>query len=131
MTGLDTNVLVRYLTEDDAEQAARAAKLLEAARAPDARLFVSHVVLCELVWVLTGAYRRKRKEVVAVLRGLLAAAQLVVEDAEVARRALDRFERGAADFADYVIAERAASAGCETVSTFDRRCLRERGFVAL
>jgi predicted nucleic-acid-binding protein len=52
-----------------------------------------------------------------------------VEDSPVARRALDRYEAGGADFADCIIAERAASAECESVATFDRKLLREPGFV--
>lgn len=128
MIALDTNILVRYLTEDDAEQAARAAALFEEAVERDERLFVPHIVLCELVWVLASAYHRPRKDIVAALKGLLSAAQLNVEDAELAHRALARYATGPADFADYLIGERAMAAGCDEVATFDRKLAGEPGY---
>ena len=129
MIALDTNVLVRYLTEDDEAQATRAAALIEGATDSGERMFVSHIVLCELVWVLAGPYRRPRSDIIAALKGLLASAQLLVEDAALAHRALARYQSGRADFADYLIRERASAAGYEEVATFDRKLLREDGFV--
>jgi predicted nucleic-acid-binding protein len=104
--------------------------LLEGVAGGDERLFVSHIVLCELVWVLRGAYGRPKDDVLAALEGLISSAQLFVEDAELAHRALERYRRGKADFADYVIAERAWTAGCSQVATFDGKLLGEEGFFA-
>ena len=129
MIALDTNVLVRYLTEDDEVQAERAAALVEGALSRGEKLYVGHVVLCELAWVLGGAYRRPRSDIAAALRGLLSAAQVQVEDADLAHRALARYERGRAGFADFLIGERATAAGCDVVATFDGRLLGEDGFV--
>lgn len=129
MIALDTNVLVRYLAEDHPNQSARAAALIEGAIARRRRLFVAHVVLCELVWVLRRAYHRTRPDVVALLEGLLASAQIVVEAPELAHQALARYAVGRADFADYLIAERAAAAGCGSVATFDKALLGEDGFL--
>ena len=92
-------------------------------------VFVSHVVLCELTWVLGRAFDLSKDDLVAALSGLLRTAQLLVEEADLAARALERYARGAAGFADYLIAERAAAAGCEGVATFDRKLLREEGFI--
>ena len=130
MIGLDTNVLVRYLTEDDPGQARRAAMLLEGVTGSEERLFVSHIVLCELTWVLRGAYGRPKQDVVRALEGLISSAQLLVEDSALAHRALERYRYGKADFADYVVAERAWAAGCSEIATFDRKLLGEDGFVA-
>jgi len=129
MIALDTNVLVRYLTGDDPDQARRAAGLLEGVTGGAERLFVSQVVLCELVWVLRGAYGCAKADVLKALEGLISSAQLFVQDAEIAHRALDRYRHGRADFADYVMAERARAAGCAGVATFDQRLLTEDGFV--
>lgn len=129
MIALDTNVLVRYLTEDDEAQAARAAALIEGAIDREETMFVTHIVLCELAWVLGGPYRRSRRDIHTAITGLLAAAQLLVEDAEMAHRANARYRSGRADFADYLIGERASAAGCQTVATFDKKLLREDGFL--
>jgi len=126
--GLDTNVLVRYLVEDDEEQTERAAALIEGAADRGEKLFLGHIVLCELTWVLAVAYRRSREEIVHALVAILRTAQFVVEDPDLAHRAVGRFEEGRADFADYVLAERASGAGCERVATFDEELLHEDTF---
>lgn len=119
MIGLDTNVLVRYLVDDDPEQSPRAAALVERAIEEGERLFVPQVVLCELVWLLESAYRYSREEIASVLGDLLRTRQLVIEDLDVARKALDRYAERGGDFADYVIVERCRVAGCERVASFD------------
>lgn len=130
MIGLDTNVLVRYLMADDPEQAMRAAALVDDAVARGESMFIAHIVLCEVCWVLTRAFRLPKSNLVAVLDDILRTAQFVVEDPAAARRALHRFAAGAADFADYLIAERTEDVGCRLVATFDRKLLREDGFEA-
>ena len=107
MIALDTNVLVRYLVEDDARQTAQAAALIERAIADDESLYVSDVVVCETVWVLSVAYKVGRKEIVAVLRNLFRARHLAFETVEQLIRALDAYEAGKGDFADYLIREHA------------------------
>lgn len=129
MIGLDTNVLVRFLVEDDQAQSAAAAALIERAIDDDEPLFVSDLALCEVVWVLEVSYKVPRAEVHAALRGLLHARHLVFTDGELLARALSAFAAGKGDFADYVIGEHAHAAGCTALATFDRALLRERGFV--
>lgn len=129
MMALDTNVLVRYLTADDEAQAPRAKALIEGAADRGEPMYVSHVVLCELVWVLTAAFGLEKDALVDVLTDIIRTAQFAIEEPDLAARALRRFEHGAADFADYVVAERAADAGCDRVATFDRKLLAEAGFV--
>lgn len=119
MIGLGTNVLVRYLTEDDPEQSPRAVALVEGALQEGERLFVPQIVLCELVWVLDSAYGYSREEIVSVARDLLRARQLVIEDLDSARMALDRYAAQGGDFADFLIVERSRAAGCERVASFD------------
>ena len=121
MIGLDTNVLVRYLIQDDPEQAARANDLIETnctRQEPDR---ISLVVLCELTRVLAGAYGYEKKLVVQVLEHILASRELNVEDEDIARSALAAFRRGKADFADYIIVFSNRSAGCEATYSFDRK----------
>jgi predicted nucleic-acid-binding protein len=128
--GLDTNVLVRYLVEDDLDQSERAAKLIDGAIDENQLLFVSSVVLCEVVWVLQGPYKVSRARVVSLLEALLKVSQLKLESRDVVANAVARFSRGKGDFADYVIHEAAKLAGCSGVATFDKALLREDGFLA-
>lgn len=128
MIALDTNVLVRFLVADDPVQTAKATRLLERTIARGDALFVSDVVLCEVVWVLSASYSVGRDEIVAALHRLLQARSVVFASREEIHRAVEAFARGRGDFADYVIREHARSAGCEHVVTFDRALLAETGF---
>jgi predicted nucleic-acid-binding protein len=125
---LDTNVLVRFLVEDDEQQTAAASRLIERAAESARPLFVPQIVLCELVWVLSYAYRRRREEIVEVLQQLRRAAQLVIEVPDQVQRAIESYAAGAGDFADYLIAERAVAHGCTTVATFDRALYSDKRF---
>jgi predicted nucleic-acid-binding protein len=130
MIALDTNVLVRFLVEDDKAQSAKVVGLVARAIAADEALFLSDVVICETVWVLVAAYRVPRAEIGATLGRLLMAAHLRFEDPDRLSRALEAFLAGKGDFADYVIREEARAAGCDRVATFDRVLLKESAFVA-
>lgn len=120
MIGLDTNVLVRYVVQDDPAQAAAATRLVEGRCTEDDPGVVPLVVLCELAWVLERGYRYRRGPIAAVLRKLLAARELRVERSELAWQALNGFEAGKADFADHVIGLAAREEGAEATWTFDR-----------
>jgi len=120
MKGLDTNVLVRFLTLDDEAQAVRATEVIEGAARTGETLFVSRVVLCELVWVLEAAYRSTREEILGVLESILRTGQMHFEDKDVLWQALADYREGRGDFADYVIGREAVSAGCSSTWTFDR-----------
>jgi predicted nucleic-acid-binding protein len=129
--GLDTNVLVRYLTQDDPRQSRRANALVSDAVSAGERLFVGTVVLCELVWVLRGAYAFDKASVVGVLERILATAQLEIDRKDVVREALEDYRAGSGDFADYVIGRGGRDAGCESTATFDRRLKASRLFRVL
>ena len=128
MIALDTNVLIRFLVEDDEAQSRRATKLIEGTVARDDQLFVSDIVMCETVWVLSSAYRFSRAEIVDALSQLLRARSVVFSSADSIARALDAYRKERSDFADYLIREHARSAGAETVATFDGVLLKESGF---
>lgn len=120
MIGIDTNVLVRYIAQDDATQSARVTRLLEQECSPAAPGFIGLVVLLELVWVSEACYGASRAEIANMVRRILSIRQLVVEEAETAWKALRLFESSKADFADCLVARVAAAAGCTTVMTFDK-----------
>ena len=126
MIGLDTNVLVRYIMQDDARQSPLATRLVESmsAQAPG---FVPLVAVVELGWVLSSAYGLDRTQLVQAFEGLLRTKEIVVERAETVWKALRVFAIGNADFADCLIERSAAAAGCERTMTFDRGAVKGCG----
>jgi predicted nucleic-acid-binding protein len=131
MRGLDTNVLVRYLTQDHPAQSRQVNTVIAEALARGEPCSISAIVLCELVWVLREAYRLDKPTVAATLEKVLDTAQLTVEQADVARRALDDYRHGRGDFADYLIGWRNRHAGCSDTVTFDRALKHSRLFRVL
>ena len=121
MIGLDTNVLVRYIAQDDKTQSPRATVLIETECSTSTPGYVGLVVLAEVVWVSESRYDATREEIAQIVRRLLSIRQLVVQDAEIAWSALRLFETGKADFADCLIERTASAAGCERTMTFDKK----------
>lgn len=120
MIAVDTNILVRYIVEDDPAQTALATSLIDRTIQRNETLFITQIVFCELVWVLSYAYKFDREGIAATLNELRRGAQVAVEGADEVKRAIDAYVAGRGDFADYLIAERAIAAGCTAIATFDR-----------
>jgi predicted nucleic-acid-binding protein len=131
MRGLDTNVLVRYLTQDDPVQSRRANAVIADALERGEPCSINAIVLCELVWVLRDAYGFDRRTIVTTLATVLDTAQIVVEQADIARHSLDDYRRGRGDFADYLIGWRNRESGCSDTATFDRALRGSRLFRVL
>jgi len=129
MRGLDTNVLLRFLTADDPEQSPVSRRLIEEVEAANDRLHLSILVLVELVWVLRGSrYKLSRSEIADLLDGLLDTAVFEFQDRDLVSRAAAAFRTGPADFSDYLIGEVDRQAGCTATMTFDRRLLTDARF---
>lgn len=128
MQGLATNVLVRFVTQDDREQFRRADAVFTAAASTGDKLFINAIVMCELVWVLRSAYKETRERIVPVIEALLETPEVVVEDADLARRALADWQRGLGDFADCFISRRNERSGCQTTLSFDKALARNALF---
>lgn len=131
MIGVDTNVLVRYLVQDDATQARRVDAFLSAAIEDGTRLHVDDIVLCEMVWVLGAAYRLGKATIAEALDKVMSAAVFSFDDRELLRLALTDYRQGKGDFSDYVLGRRNARAGCEHTVTFDRSLRDGPSFVLL
>jgi predicted nucleic-acid-binding protein len=123
MTGLDTNVLVRYLVQDDPEQSAAAGKLFETFTA-EAPGFVSAIAMVELVWVLQSCYEASRHDIQGVMEDLLRTREIAVERAELIWQSLRSFTKGNADFADCMIERCGHAAGCDHTITFDQNAAK-------
>ena len=131
MKGADTNVLVRYLVEDDPAQCRKARAFVDGVLEGGEELFLPQVVMCELVWVLSAAYGFRRVDIAAILDDVLRSEGIVVEDADLVARAADAYATSRADFADHLLGEQGRHAGCSAVGTFDRSLVGRPPFVAL
>ena len=131
MTGFDTNVLVRYLVRDDANQAAVVSRLVSEAAEGGVAVYLNKVVVCETVWVLESAYGYPKDAIAEVLEKLLLTQQFEFEERDLVWRSLRRYREGKADLADYLIGETNRAAGCDETATFDRALRGEGGFALL
>jgi predicted nucleic-acid-binding protein len=130
MIGLDTNILVRYLTHDDPAQTVAAMKVMNSLSS-ESPGFLSLIVIAELVWVLTISYHFRKKEIEQVIETLLRSKETVIERAEIVTQALRAFSSGRADFADYLIERCAHAADCQYTVTFDQKAATVAGMRVL
>jgi predicted nucleic-acid-binding protein len=120
MKGLDTNVLVRYLTQDERRQSKVAEKEIEKAISRGEKLMIQPLVICELVWVLESAYNYGKPEIIAVLDQIMRTAQFEIIDKDTIWRALNDFYESKGDFADYYIGRANERSGATITLTFDK-----------
>ena len=130
MLGVDTNVLVRLLIADDADQTRRARQLVEKSLAQDEPVLVSLLVLIETEWVLRSSYELDKRTILDALRGLLEARDLVFEDEAAIEEALFYWKDSACGFTDCLISAHNRRLGCFATATFDAKAARMPGFVA-
>ncbi len=128
MIALDTNVLVRYLVGDDAEQAEAARSLLEGLTS-ERPGFICREVAIEVVWVLERAYGFTRVRIADVLIELIATDSLAVEAADDVARAALSYRQGGVGFSDLMVLSAAERAGATPLHTFDRGLARMEGAV--
>ncbi len=128
MTGLDTSILVRYLTQDDSIQSPVATEILEKRLSEANPGFISVVVIAEMVWVLDRAYGFESHETAGAIERLLQADRLVVEHEQEVFEAMLALRAGHAEFADALIGALGSKAGCTRTLTFNRQAARLPGF---
>jgi predicted nucleic-acid-binding protein len=121
--GLDTNVLVRLLTGDDAKQRAAAKSFINQNCSAGDPAFINRLVLIETVWVLESVYEYSRDQIAAAVETLLRMVRVLTEDADLVHAAVATYRRGA-DFADALIAGINAANGCSRTVTFDRNAAK-------
>ena len=128
MIALDTNILVRYLVQDDPVQGKAASRLIQQHCTSEIPGFIALITLCELTWVLRSAYRFSKEMTIKALEGVLSTAELEVERSDYARSALHEYQNGPADFADYLLGVIAHHAGVRQVMTFDKNASKSEYF---
>lgn len=127
MYAIDTNVLIRYIVEDNFEQAQKATEAIEQLT-PEKQGFISCIVLCELNWVLKTAYKISKSKRVATLKKILSVPVFEIEQLDCCLKALRSYDQGQADFSDYLIQQIGEEHGYDILLTFDRKASRETGF---
>ena len=131
MIGLDTNIIVRYIVQDEPEQSAVATRIFESDLSVSNKGHVCLVVLCEVVWVLARAYKQPAAKLAQVIRALLLAEFIEIERRDAVWKALRDFEAGAGDFSDYLIAHVNQVCGSSVTLTFDRVAATDRSVFRL
>lgn len=131
MIAVDTNVLVRYITNDDNEQYILAEKLLDSYAGQERSIFINNIVLCELIWVLRRGYNYKKGQIIKTLKLLLASIEFEFENHELAFLAVIEYETTVADFSDILIGLINRNIGCSTTYSFDQNALKSKYFKKL
>jgi predicted nucleic-acid-binding protein len=131
MIGVDTNVLVRYIVQDDIKQSKDATRFIEKRISSSNPGFINQIVLCEFVWVLKRAYGYEKTIIFKVLEKILQTKEFVVDNADIVWIALREYQKGEADFSDYLIASYNRYSDCTHTATFDQIALKEKFFRTL
>lgn len=131
MIGLDTNILIRYLAQDDPAQSAKATDLIERQLTEDEPGFISIITMIETVWVLQRAYGLSRLTIAAAIERTLQIDVFVVDREQEVFTALCAFKAGLGSFADALIGALSSRAGCSRTLTFDRKAARLADFELL
>lgn len=128
MKGLDTNVLVRHLVQDDPVQSRLASQFITAECSREKPGFINRIVLCETVWVLESAYGYAREQIAAALERVARTSQFRIEDLPAVWSALRLYRAGKADLADCLLGETNRAEGCAETVTLDKKAARLSGF---
>jgi predicted nucleic-acid-binding protein len=131
MTGLDTNILIRFLLQDDPIQSAQVRHLIERRLTERNPGFISLATILETVWVLESFYRQSRQQVADAVRQILEVETFIVQNEQEVYTAMALLRSGEASFEDALIAALGAWSGCSKTMTFDRKAARIKGFELL
>ena len=128
MIGIDTNILVRYLTQDDEKQAQAVNKTLEQyANQPDS-ILINNIVFCELIWVLEKGYKYTKTQIVEAIKYILATKEFAFEEPELLRFALNDYQQLSLDFADSLIGHINKAKKCQYTVTLDKAAAQHENF---
>lgn len=129
MIGIDTNVLVRFLVQDDEAQFEKARRLIKREVAAGRKVLVNQLVLLEAEWVLRSRYAVSKVQIIEAISGLLDSAEIQFEDEPAIEEALFFWKDNAADFADCLIGAKNRRMGCRATATFDVKASKLPGFI--
>jgi len=125
LSALDTNVLIRYVTQDDAAQYRLACDMVAGAITSGQPAVVTLLVILESEWVLRSAYQYDKAQIIAIFSDLLVSKNLFIEDETVLVQALRLWETRAVNFANCLILAKSLAMGCSEMFTFDKRAAKK------
>jgi predicted nucleic-acid-binding protein len=128
MNGLDTNILIRYLTQDDPILSPKATRIIERRLTPENPGFISLVTMAEIAWVLSSVYELPARQIADTLERILQSDTLAVQNEQQVFTAMVALRQGRGAFADALIGALGVWAGCDSTFTLDRKALRLEGF---
>lgn len=128
--GIDTNVLVRYITQDDAVQSKIASDFLESLTTEN-QGFINNTVIVELIWVLSRSYKTPREQIAEILAELFHLPVFVFDNQKLLLDTLAIYQNSKADFSDLLICQSNHLSGCQYTVTFDKTAYEQAGMVAL
>lgn len=128
MIGIDTNILVRYLTQDDVEQAKVVEQLFNRYAKTPQSVFINNIVLCELIWVLERGYKYSKENITMVIKHLLSTKEFNFENQQLLWLALNQYNSKKLDFSDALIGEINKNSGCINTLTFDKAAITADNF---
>lgn len=128
MIAIDTNILVRYITNDDQEQSRLAGHLLDKYNGQKNSIFINNIVICELIWVLSRGYKYNKIEIIKTIKLLLSSVEFEFENHELAFLAALDYETSEADFSDILIGITNKYLGASTTYSFDKNALKSKYF---
>jgi predicted nucleic-acid-binding protein len=131
LIGLDTNVFIRYLVQDDELQAQLATDLIENQCNKDNPALINEIILCEIVWVLKRAYRYDKSVILTIIKQLLSTDEIYISSHSEAWAAYHDYDNGTADFSDYFIARINQKLGCPCTFSFDKKACQSNNFKLL
>ena len=128
MIGLDTNILVRYLAQDDPDQSKQATRYIEKHCTDETPCLINAIVLCELAWVLEQSYKLSREQIAGAIEHLLQIGQLEVSEPAIVWRALQDYRSSNVDFPDHLIGRVNQDMECDYTITFDKKAAKQPTF---
>jgi predicted nucleic-acid-binding protein len=128
MIGIDTNILVRYLTQDDLAQAKIVEEIFDLHATCPNSIFINNIVMCELIWVLERGYKYSKENIGQVIKQILSTEEFAFENQELLWMALNQYSQHNLDFSDALIGEINRIAGCKETLTFDQGAVKASNF---
>ena len=125
MIGIDTNILVRYLTNDDLVQSNQVTALFIEYNGHEASIYINNIVLCELVWVLEKGYKYTTSQIAGALKLILQTPEFAFDNHQLLTQSVIEYERaGNADLSDIIISFVNNNAGCNATYSFDKKAIK-------
>ena len=129
MIAIDTNILVRYLTQDDIEQAQVVEQIFNTYATSSNSIFINNIVICELIWVLERGYKYNKEVIAHAIKQILSTKEFAFENQELLWLTLNQYSLNKLDFSDALIGELNKNFGCAKTLTFDQSAVKSTVFM--